>query len=113
MSLARAFFYAGAKSIVPTLWSIDDSGTKLLMNRFYEYLDTGLPKDLAMQQAKLSMLKSENPRPYYWAAPIVIGDARPLDLNSKGSFFMPFVWFSLAGIVVCFFLVVNIKRKKQ
>ncbi|HMQ90603.1 MAG TPA: CHAT domain-containing protein [Flavilitoribacter sp.] len=78
-SIARAFMYAGAKTIIPTLWSIDDEKTKELMVSFYQYLKAGLPKDEALWQAKKDYIRNnpgEKAHPYFWSAFIGIGDMR-------------------------------------
>lgn len=82
ISLARAFAYAGAKSIFTTLWSVDDAKTKDLMVDFYRKLKKGLTKDAALRQAKLDYLESHaNPadaHPFYWAGFAPIGDMKPV-----------------------------------
>ncbi|MCO6489160.1 MAG: CHAT domain-containing protein [Phaeodactylibacter sp.] len=77
ISLARAFAYAGAKSIATTLWQVNDRSTQELMVSFYRYLDAGLPKDEALRQAKLDYLEAHSgtaAHPCFWAAVIGIGD---------------------------------------
>ncbi len=77
ISLARAFAYAGAKSILTTLWVVDDRATKDLTKAFYIQLKKGDPKDLALQKAKLQTLRGEDNRrkhPFFWAAMIGVGD---------------------------------------
>ncbi len=82
ISLARAFAYAGAKSILTTLWKVDDRFSAELTERFYQGLKKGLPKDAALRQAKLQLIgKSRNAReahPYFWAGFIGIGDMSPV-----------------------------------
>ncbi len=56
LGLTRAFHFAGARHVVASLWSISDRSTALLMTRFYEQLASGLPVDLALQAAQLSLL---------------------------------------------------------
>jgi CHAT domain-containing protein/predicted negative regulator of RcsB-dependent stress response len=82
IGLARAFFYAGASSVCPTLWPIDDPATANLMGRFYGYLlkhrnDNGsaIDKAEALRQAQLDLIKGggELSHPYYWAAFVLIG----------------------------------------
>lgn len=85
ISLGRAFTYAGAKSIISTLWSVNDQSTSELMISFYGYLDQGMSKDAALRQAKLDYLDSHDANfshPYFWAAPIAIGDMSPIQLRS-------------------------------
>lgn len=78
ISLGQGFAYAGARSLVTTLWAVDDKATAQLMAYFYEGLAANLPKDIALQQAKLRLLEEENVAPFYWGAPIAIGDMKPL-----------------------------------
>ena len=86
MSLARGFSYAGAKSIIPSLWSVNDQTTMELMASFYTYLQAGKAKDTALRQAKLDFLNAhphQDAHPFYWAAFIAIGDMEVLDLSNK------------------------------
>ena len=81
ISLARAFAYAGAKSLVTTLWSVNDKSTLNIMEGFYRQLRKGAPKNQALWQAKLDYLaksKSEMAHPFFWAAFISIGDIDPI-----------------------------------
>ena len=51
-SLVRSFLFAGAKSVVATLWTIDDAFTAYLMGQFYSYLRQGVDAGTALEQAK-------------------------------------------------------------
>lgn len=78
VSLARAFSYAGAKSIATSLWQVSDAKTQTLMIDFYKGLvkDQGANKDSALSEAKRKMTKSRDKSdPYYWAGFILIGDS--------------------------------------
>lgn len=84
ISLARAFAYAGAKSIFTTLWKVDDEKTKDLVIEFYKKLKQGKAKDEALHLAKLAFLqkhkgKGISTHPFFWAGMIGIGDMRPLE----------------------------------
>jgi CHAT domain-containing protein len=79
LGLTRAFFYAGARSVTVSLWNVNDSATATLMTSFYGKLNRGLPKSAALRQAKLSMLRGENPlwrHPYFWAAFVLVGEGK-------------------------------------
>lgn len=81
ISLARAFTYAGTKSIITTLWKVDDEPTQQIMVSFYQYLKQGLPKDAALAKAKTHYLQSAVPQyshPYFWAGIIPIGDMQAI-----------------------------------
>lgn len=49
----------GAKSVLASLWPVDDIGTQVLMPKFYRLRQTGLTKAAALQQAQLSLLRGE------------------------------------------------------
>jgi CHAT domain-containing protein len=75
-SLERAFLLAGAKSVIASLWTADDTYTIALMNRLYEHLTAGLDKGTALRQAKLDLLQQfgEQALPLYWAGFTLAGD---------------------------------------
>jgi len=68
VGLTRAFLYAGASSVLGSLWSISDEATAVLMKEFCENLRK-LDKAEALRQAQVKMIRSkEYSNPYYWAA---------------------------------------------
>ncbi|MFC2165829.1 CHAT domain-containing protein [Acidobacteriota bacterium] len=73
--LARAFFYAGTKSVLASLWKIDDRSTAEFMKKFYEYLAEGKTKQDALCLTKIKMLDTEYNQPYYWASFVLIGES--------------------------------------
>jgi len=78
LGLPRIFFYAGAKSVISTLWPINDKSTSFLMRSLYEHLAKGESKSQAIRSAKINMLKSKYAHPFYWAAFVLNGDFGPL-----------------------------------
>ncbi len=66
VGLTRGFLYAGSRSIVASLWSVDDKATAELMQAFYKNL-ASLDKSEALRQAQLKT-RQVYPHPYYWAA---------------------------------------------
>ena len=77
MSMARAFAYAGAKSIVYSLWEVNDGSTKKMMEKFYQELKVGTKKDEALRMAKMEYLDNavgKTQLPYYWAGFVAMGD---------------------------------------
>lgn len=81
MSLARGFIFAGVPSIIMTLWEVEDKSGSKIMTLFYENLERGLSKDIAMQKAKLSYLDQSTQlfsHPYFWSAFVSIGKNDPL-----------------------------------
>lgn len=79
IGLTRAFLYAGADSVVVSLWNVNDIATASLMKSFYKNLQQGLGKDDALRQAKLGLLRGQQPawqHPYFWAPFVLVGDAK-------------------------------------
>jgi CHAT domain-containing protein len=88
MGLARAFQYAGARTVLASLWSVNDLATSELMIRFYKHLRAGLPKDQALQAAQQELIQGpieivnetderesrDFSAPYYWAGFQLYGD---------------------------------------
>lgn len=81
ISLARAFAFAGAGSLLTSLWKIDNRATSYLMRNLYSELAQGSEKDAALRLARLRFLQESTvflSYPYYWAAFLPVGDMRPL-----------------------------------
>ncbi len=75
VGLSRAFFYAGAPSLVVSLWPVSDRSTAGLMASFYRRLDEGEDKAEALRHAKLELLapNGRSAAPFYWAPFVLIG----------------------------------------
>ncbi len=69
-TLSRAFLLAGARSVVSTLWSIEDLSSLVLMRQFYAHLADNMAADLALTEAKRHVIRKFGRKapPYYWAA---------------------------------------------
>ena len=115
-SLARAFMSAGIPSTVTTLWQVDNKATYKLTEAFYKYLNQGLPKDIALQKAKLEFLENQDKSfelPYYWAANIILGKTNAIEYekpSSSGNYIIIIV-VSVLTILVFWFLMVRRKSK--
>jgi len=102
MSLARAFTYAGCPSLVMSLWKIPDSSTPKITDTFFDYLQTGITKDKALQQAKLAYLDNTPERlshPVYWGGLVATGDLSPIDFNTSSNGYVYRILAVLLGLV--------------
>ncbi len=96
-SIARACIYAGAQSVVASNWVVNDASTASLMEAFYQNIAKQLPKDEALRQAKLELLKKGMP-PAHWASFVFVGNSSVLKgLEAKG-------WFSYWFVGLIFVL---------
>lgn len=87
LGLMRAFLYAGAASLVLSLWPVEDRSAALLMQSFYNALAAGRPKGAALRHAQREFIHCEPGRedaagsyahPYFWAPFFLVGDSGSL-----------------------------------
>ncbi len=78
VGLSRAFQYAGARSVLASLWQVSDRSTAELMRRFYGAWAAGQPRDLALAEAQRALLAGDgaSAHPFHWAAFELSGDAK-------------------------------------
>jgi CHAT domain-containing protein len=87
-NLVRAFLFAGAKSVVASLWAASDVYTLNLMEHFYRYIAAGVDKGSALRHAQLDLIKqfADQALPFYWAGFIMVGDgSRNIRLSLNGA----------------------------
>src|SRR5438552_5553483 len=81
IGLGRGFLYAGAASLLPTLWKVDDASSAELMELFYQNLLSKKTKAAALAEAQREFVARARAatqpyrvHPYFWAAFHLIGD---------------------------------------
>ncbi|HLF26291.1 MAG TPA: CHAT domain-containing tetratricopeptide repeat protein [Anaerolineae bacterium] len=72
VGLAQAFFFAGARTVVASLWPVEDASTTAFMRRFYRHLDTGSGVARSLRAAQRE-LAGAGYAPYQWAPFVAIG----------------------------------------
>jgi CHAT domain/Tetratricopeptide repeat len=73
--LSQAFLQTGVRSLLVSLWKVNDPATAALMQAFYTARQAGADKALALRQAMTQI--QQDPRwshPYYWGAFVLVGD---------------------------------------
>jgi CHAT domain-containing protein len=78
IGLSRGFLYAGAATLVQSLWRVEDRTTARLMGDFYRHLGRGASKGAALRAAQCAALDAHGAHPWYWAPFQLIGDAGQL-----------------------------------
>ena len=75
VGLARGLLYAGAHTLLLTLWSVNDKSTAEFMRSFYGHLHCGSKnKAVALKTAMLE-LRQRYPHPFHWAPFVLVGQA--------------------------------------
>jgi CHAT domain-containing protein len=84
-SLARAFAAARAPATVMSLWLLQGSAARPMVESFFGQLKKGLPKDEALKEAKTAFLRDngELSHPFYWAGLAAVGDMRPIEFGAN------------------------------
>ena len=111
MSLARGFYFSGASSISSTLWKINDASASKLMDDFYLNLSKGLPKQKALQLAKLNFINKNRGNalvhPYYWSGFIISGNTDPIVSNHQ------WIWYILGALALMIFIILFRKKRSK
>jgi len=72
LGLTRGFLYAGVRSLLMSLWTVNDESTMTLMNEFYKEWQAGATRARALQRAMLKV-RLTYPNPFYWAPFVLVG----------------------------------------
>jgi CHAT domain-containing protein/Flp pilus assembly protein TadD len=101
IGLTRGFMYAGASSVVASLWKVDDEATSELMRHFYGYmLRDGLSPAAALRKAQVTMSQQKRwQSPYYWAGFVIQGQYLPAERVRSFSNRRIALWLITAAIV--------------
>ena len=84
VGMARAFLFAGARSVLASLWAIDDEATMMFMESFYQQLGNGESASVALQRAMKCLRDSHDySAPKYWAPFVLIGDDVTIEFRKK------------------------------
>ena len=71
----RTVLAAGARSLLVSLWPVEDASTAALMTALYRRLPA-MPAMEALRQAQLELIKGGRTNPLYWAPFVLVGDWR-------------------------------------
>lgn len=115
-SLNNAFLQAGAKSVVSSLWKVDDAATKTLMTEFYTGVATnGLSTTAALRQAQIKMSQDSRYRsPFFWAAFTASGEnAAAVKISSRRSGYAAIAIGVIAALLVTYAALRISKHKSR
>ena len=112
IGMTKAFFDAGTKSVIVSLWEVNDKYTSKLMTMFYQKLSEGYDKSEALRMAKVEFIKKHSANPYFWAAFVLSGNTSRLKLESPSAF-SPYVTLILSIILISIVAYFFIRRKRR
>jgi CHAT domain-containing protein/tetratricopeptide (TPR) repeat protein len=115
IGLTHSFMSAGSKSVVASLWNVDDRATAILMGYFYEnMLQKGMTPSAALRSAKLKMIQDKQwNAPYYWAGFVLQGDYTNHITVHRHTWLRPVLVFLFLLILIAAILLIIRQRKQQ
>ncbi len=111
LGLTKAFFEAGSKSVVVSLWDVNDKYTSKLMTLFYEKLSMGYGKSKALRLAKTEFIQKYSPNPYFWGAFVLSGNISPVRLEPRKDISLS-IMILFTIIAAALVVVIILNRKK-
>lgn len=109
IGMQKAFYEAGAKSMIVSLWDVSDKYTSKFMIEFYKSLSGGKSKSEALRTAKIEFIKKYSSNPYYWSAFVLYGNEDPVELE-PASLNYYFILLITACVIIIFIIYIY-KRK--
>ena len=106
VGMQKAFFEAGCKSVLVTLWDVNDKYTSYFMKDFYKHLAEGMSKAEALRNTKKDFIRKYSANPYYWSAFVLSGNPSGIKVQEASTFqLMPFLLIVLVlGLLFVAFL---------
>jgi CHAT domain-containing protein len=115
IGLTRGFMYAGSRSVVASLWKVDDRATSELMRLFYEAMfRDGLPPSAALRTAKEGVRRQGRwSAPYFWAGFVLQGEYKEGIKVRRGAWPLAAAVAVLSLILIAFAVFVFKRRRRR
>jgi CHAT domain-containing protein len=111
MGLARAFFQAGAHTVVASLWELRDDDGAALFDRFYRHIGKGKSVAAALQAAQRDRMDDGAPAEA-WAGVVVLGDGDRVPVpGGRRPSLVP--WALVLGLLAAALLVYTARRARK
>lgn len=113
ISLSRAFFMNGAKSVLSSLWNVNEKAGNEIILSFYKELAKGKSKSQALQIAKINYLKTHQYSeilPYHWASFTLTGNTNPIEIKESW-LYRNSILLVISSIIIILSLFIFYKRK--
>ncbi|NHN25779.1 CHAT domain-containing protein [Flavobacterium jejuense] len=105
LSLSRGFFYNGSKSVLASLWNVNEKAGNEIIKTFYSELEQGKSKAKALQFAKVTYLREHQYSevlPYYWASFTLTGSTKAITISEKNPYLYGSIIVLITIIILCF-----------
>ncbi|HVQ14113.1 MAG TPA: CHAT domain-containing protein, partial [Vicinamibacterales bacterium] len=112
LSLARAFFAAGARGVVATRWPLRDDDAAFMMERFYDALSEGTSVSAALRLARHDAIEAGLPAAA-WAGVAVLGDGLQRPIAPRASRGLSPVRIGAVALVLFVAAVVSLQSRSR
>lgn len=115
MSLTRGFMYAGSRTVVTSLWKVDDRATAELMKNFYQsMLQDGLTPAAALRLAKQRIRQQKAwSAPYFWAGFVLQGEYQESIVVDRSSGLHTSLAIAIVIVLISFGLTILQRRRRR
>lgn len=115
MSLTRGFMYAGSRTVVTSLWKVDDRATAELMKDFYQsMLQDGLTPAAALRLAKQRIRQQKAwSAPYFWAGFVLQGEYQGNIVVDRGSGLHTSLAIAITVVLISFGLTILQRLRRR
>jgi CHAT domain-containing protein len=110
LSLARGFIYSGSRSVVMSMWEIEDRSGTEIVKIFYKNLKGGYSKSRALKKARAKFLKNADQlrsHPYFWSSLVIYGNNDPLYFSGY------FIILSILAVLCIILFIIFYLRKRK
>jgi CHAT domain-containing protein len=111
MNLGRAFQYAGARSVLTSLWGVEDESSNILGERLFAGMKQGRDKDVSLLEARRTLRDKGYEHPFYWAPFILVGE-RDVVQQPPGVWLYWLVGGGVAALAVGAWLLLRTRRTR-
>lgn len=105
LSLARSFIISGSRSVIMSLWEVDDMAGSEIIRRYYKNIKRGMSKSEALKKARIDFLEEADMRlshPFYWSNLVIYGDDAPLYISWHIRLFLLILLSAASGMAYYF-----------
>jgi CHAT domain-containing protein/tetratricopeptide (TPR) repeat protein len=110
-NISRGFINSGAKSVISTLWNINEKSSNTIINDFFDNMNQGQTKSKALRNAKLTYLDTHQntslASPYYWSSIVLSGNTDPLIQSNRNGYY-----FGGISALLLLLMLAYLRRKK-
>lgn len=113
IGMQKAFIDAGSRSVLVSLWDVNDKYTSYFMKSFYKHLAEDNSKSEALRLAKLDFIRNYSANPYYWSAFVLSGNISAVEINKASSVGMTQILLAALLLLGIYYLIHRLRIRNK